>query len=100
MYTRHILLLRAFLLHPRRALTRFHGVQGSGPPVYASLSDDPAGYPKAFVVKRLITFIGIVIGWAPPPWTNPIVATHVPSTSMPESGLVPMFSGQGLQMQQ
>lgn len=37
---------------------------GSGPPVYASLSDDPAGYPKAFVVKRLITFIGIVIGYA------------------------------------
>ena len=29
---------------------------------YATMSEDPAGYPRAFVVKRLITFIGIVIG--------------------------------------
>ena len=29
---------------------------------YATMSEDPAGYPRAFVVKRLITFVGIVIG--------------------------------------
>ena len=38
--------------------------QGSTSTGYASLSDDPAGYPRAFVVKRLITFVGIVIGCA------------------------------------
>jgi hypothetical protein len=39
-------------------------LQGSASTGYASLSDDPAGYPRSFVIKRLITFIGIVIGCA------------------------------------
>ena len=34
------------------------------------MSEDPAGYPRAFVVKRLITFVGIVIGY--------VTTQHIP----------------------
>ena len=46
--------------HRSTYLKRLHPLQATTE--YATMSEDPAGYPRAFVVKRLITFVGIVIG--------------------------------------